>query len=153
MCLKKYALISLLLLLPLSLAFASLSAEDLHDLTSLKILFYRQQKLKQDLEDRYSRLMLESEALKNSLEQSLSEKKEEWKQKEKDYLDKLQELETLQQDLKEAREYSESLAQQLSKALKSSRKLKNGTLWNNLKWAGVGALTALGTKKAIDLFW
>ena len=150
MCLKKYALISLLLLLPLSLAFASLSAEDLHDLTSLKILFYRQQKLKQDLEDRYSRLMLDSQALKNSLEQSLSEKKEEWKQKEKDYLDKLQELETLRQDLKEAREYSEHLEKQLSKALKSSRKLKNGTLLNNLKWVAAGIGIEYFRRKVFD---
>ena len=131
MCSKKSMFILLLLLFFSSSVFASLSAEDQKDMTSLKILSYRQQKLIRDLEEQYNKVRSELQRLKDNINLTSQER-------EQAYYRRLKQLTELEADLTAARELSESLQNQLDKALASSKKLKNGTLLNNLKWVAAG---------------
>ena len=143
MCLKKSMYILLLLLFFSSSVFASLSAEDQKDMTSLKILSYRQQKLIRDLEEQYNKVRSELQRLKDNINLTSQER-------EQAYYRRLKQLTELEADLTAARELSESLQNQLDKALVSSKKLKNGTLLNNLKWVAAGIGIEYLRRKVFD---
>ena len=143
MCLKKPMYILLLLLFFSSSVFASLSAEDQKDMTSLKILSYRQQKLIRDLEEQYNKVRSELQRLKDNINLTSQER-------EQAYYRRLKQLTELEADLTAARELSESLQNQLDKALASSKKLKNGTLLNNLKWVAAGIGIEYLRRKVFD---
>ena len=143
MCLKKSMYILLLLLFFSSSVFASLSAEDQKDMTSLKILSYRQQKLIRDLEEQYNKVRSELQRLKDNINLTSQER-------EQAYYRRLKQLTELEADLTAARELSESLQNQLDKALASSKKLKNGTLLNNLKWVAAGIGIEYLRRKVFD---